>query len=206
MKTPFLAQNPLILACLAALLAMPAQAGDPVADTGFDLAATHPGISLDEFRQTAWPDGARAICSSDSDRPDSIDPRQLLLPKGVAAMGAARCGLYQGQGDDWHLYRPQLAGQPTEIWGKFFPDRSGTPRMVQLVLKQPKQSIDALADYFDHAFGAPSLRHRHLARWNKNGADISVIEDGGDYLYAYLIDNALQSAMNARMSQHPKPH
>lgn len=187
------------LAALALLIATPSLA----AEQEFDLGFARPGMMQGQFRFGAWPAGVKVFCSDDKDRPAELDKAAFTLPKGIARMGASRCGLFAKDDTGWRPYQLAVAGQPTDVWGMFFPDRSGQPRLVQLFLKQPKEAFDTLADYLAGRFGAPMERTRRLVRWSNPANDAAIIEDGGNHLHAYVIDNRLQASMNTRMSHQP---
>lgn len=187
-----------ILAALLALAVSPAGA----ADQEFDLGFARPGMMQNQFRAAAWPAGVKVFCSNDQDRPHHWDQDHFDLPKGISRLGASRCGLFTLDGAEWRLYRLDVAGWSTDVWGMFFPDGSGTPRLVQLLLKQPKDAFAPLAAHFAAHFGEPQERSSHLARWGNASNDATIIEDGDGKLRAYVIDNRLQAAMNTRMSHH----
>lgn len=184
---------------LLALLAPAAWAGE------FDLGFARPGMTLDEFRAFAWPDGVSVRCTGEDDLPPESDTVRLTVPRPVARLGGQRCGLFTKDGANWQTYGVDIAGTPAEVWGKFFPDRDGTPRLVQLLLKQPPAAFAPLVEYFVERFGAPMLRKKGLARWEGEGAEASIIDDGGRTLLAYVIDTRLQAAMNARAGHQPRP-
>ncbi|MCR6628999.1 MAG: hypothetical protein NVV74_02500 [Magnetospirillum sp.] len=170
----------------------------------FDLGFAHPGMTLDEFRAITWPSGMSVRCSGEDDLPPESDNVRLSVPRPVAQLGGTRCGLFSHGDDGWHTQNLDLAGSGAEVWGKFFPDGGGTPRLVQLLIKQPPESFEALADYFTERFGPPELRQQGLARWQGEGAEATIIEDGGKTLLAFVIDTRLQAALNARMSHQPR--
>ncbi|MBC7906256.1 MAG: hypothetical protein H7Y60_05850 [Rhodospirillaceae bacterium] len=190
-----------VAAALTALLlaATPAFA----ADKEFDLGFARPGMMQGQFRFGAWPAGVKVFCSDDKDRPEELDKAAFLLPKGIARLGASRCGLFAKDDAGWRQYRLEVAGWSTEVWGMFFPDGAGQPRLVQLFLKQPKESFETLSTHFAGRFGPPKESKARLARWSNSTNDAAIIEDGGTNLHAYVIDNRLQESMNVRMSQHP---
>lgn len=188
------------VAALAALVAVSPLAAF-AADKEFDLGFARPGMMQGQFRFGAWPAGVKVFCSDDKDRPEELDKAAFALPKGIARMGATRCGLFAKDEAGWRQHRLEVAGWSTEVWGMFFPDGSGTPRLVQLFLTQPKEAFDGLAAHFAARFGAPLEKKPRLARWSNPGNDAAIIEDGGKALHAYVIDNRLQAAMNTRMSQ-----
>lgn len=171
------------------------------ADKEFDLGFARPGMMQGQFRFAAWPAGVKVFCSDDKDRPEELDKSAFLLPKGIARLGATRCGLFAKDDTTWRQYRLEVAGWSTEIWGMFFPDGSGQNRLVQLFIKQPKDSFETLSAHFTDRFGPPLERTRRLARWSNPTNDAAIIEDGGTNLHAYVIDNRLQQSMNTRMSQ-----
>jgi|AGTN01.3.fsa_nt_gi hypothetical protein len=190
-----------ILAALVLCAAAPVRAADATLDLGF----AHAGMTLDEFRDGGWPGGAAVLCSGDAGIPDDAPQVDFSVPKGVAQLGGLRCGVFSPARHGWRPHAIDLAGTPTEVWGLFFPDPGGTPRLLQLLLKQSSESFAALADYFTARFGPARVRGHGLAHWDTAEADAAIIEDGGKRLHAYLIDNRLQAALNARMSQHPRP-
>lgn len=185
---------------LAVLLALAAPSAF-AADKEFDLGFARPGMMQGQFRFAAWPAGVKVFCSDDKDRPEELDKAAFILPKGIARLGASRCGLFTQDEKGWRQYRLEVAGWSTEIWGMFFPDGAGTPRLVQLFLKQPKDSFETLRSYFADRFGPPMEQHARLARWSNPTNDAAIIEDGGKSLHAYVIDNKLQAVLNGRMSQ-----
>ncbi|HTH16150.1 MAG TPA: hypothetical protein VL974_05820 [Magnetospirillum sp.] len=186
------------LIALLALMAPAAWAAD------FDFGFARPGMTLDEFRASTWPAGVSVRCSGEADLPPESATVRLSVPSPVARLGGTRCGLFTKNGGNWQTSGIDMAGTATEVWGKFFPDRDGTPRLVQLLLKQPPKAFDALADHFTQRFGAPAVRQAKLARWETEEAEATIIEDGGRTLLAFVIDTRLQSALNARMSHQPR--
>lgn len=169
-----------------------------------DLGFAHPGMTLDEFRASGWPAGVTVRCSGEIDLPPESETVRLSVPSPIARLGGTRCGLFTHHNGGWHTYGLPVAGNDAEIWGKFFPDRDGTARMVQLLIKQPPQAFGALADFFAERFGPPELRQGKLARWQSPDAEAAIIEDGGKNLLAFIIDTKLQTALNARMSHQPR--
>lgn len=167
----------------------------------FDLGFARSGMTLDEFRAGAWPDGTIVRCSGEADLPPESDDVRLAVPDPVARLGGTRCGLFHQSGTQWHPSVIQVAGIETQVWGKFFPDRSGTPRLMHLVLRQPAAAFGVLADYFGERFGEPELRRDNLARWQEPEAEVAIIVDGG-ILLAFVIDTRLQAALHARTSHH----
>lgn len=184
-----------VLLCLLLVLAGPAWAEDKPFDLGF----ARPGMMQGQFRFGAWPAGVKVFCSDDKDRPEELDKAGFALPKGIARLGASRCGLFIEDGV-WRSYRPELAGWSTELWAMFFPDAAGTPRLVQLYLAQPKEAFEALATAWTTRFGPPGERRPRLVRWSNPRNDAAIIADGGPEVQAYLVDNRLQAAINARMA------
>lgn len=171
------------------------------ADKEFDLGFARPGMMQGQFRFAAWPAGVKVFCSDDKDRPEELDKSAFLLPKGIARAGATRCGLFLKDDAGWRQYRLEVAGWSTEVWGMFFPDGAGQPRLVQLFLKQPRDAFETLSAHFASRFGTPLESKARLARWSNPTNDAAIIEDGGTNLHAYVIDNRLQATMNTRMSQ-----
>lgn len=191
--------RPLAFALSLLLLAAPAAAEDKEFDLGF----ARPGMMQGQFRFGAWPAGVKVICSDDKDRPEDLDKAGFALPKGIARMGASRCGLFAEDKAGWRPYRLEVAGWSTEVWGLFFPD-GGTPRLVQLYLAQPAEAFESLYRAWADRFGPPAEKRARLARWGNARNDATIIHDGGPDLHAYLVDNRLQASMNARMHQ-PAP-
>lgn len=185
-------------AALLTLLASAAGAAD------MDLGFARPGMTLDQFRASSWPQGISVRCSGEADLPPESDSVRLSVPAPVARLGGTRCGLFSHNGSGWHTTTLAVAGTAAEIWGKFFPDQAGTPRLVQLLIRQPPQAFDQLADFFTERFGPPELRQDRLARWQTPEAEATVIEDGGKAMLAFIIDTKLQTALNARMSHQPR--
>lgn len=194
------------LAVAATTLAALYVAGPAGADTGpLDLGFAHAGMALPEFRQQQWPGDGIVLCSDDAEIPSEIRSMRFDVPDAVANLGGIRCGVFVFTAGGWRPDELKLAGTPTQVWGLFFPDRDGTPRLLQLLLKQSPDSFASLADYFTTRFGPAKLRQPGLARWDSDEALAAIIDDGGQRLHAYLIDNHLQATLNARMSQHPRP-
>lgn len=187
----------LAIAAALVLLAPAALAEDREYDLGF----ARPGMMQGQFRYGAWPAGVKVFCSDDKDRPEELDKAGFALPKGIARMGASRCGLFAEDKDGWRPYRLETAGWSTELWGLFFPDGAGTPRLVQLYLTQPAEAFDSLYRAWTDKLGPPTEKRAKLARWSNARNDAAIIHDGGASLHAYLVDNRLQAAMNARMQQ-----
>lgn len=169
-----------------------------------DLGFARPGMTLDEFRASAWPEGVSVRCSGEADLPPESDTVRLSVPDPVARLGGTRCGLFRREDANWVTAPLPVAGADAEVWGKFFPDHSGTPRLVHLLLRQPPQAFDQLADYFTERFGPPESRRAKLARWQTDDAEATIIEDGGKAMLAFIIDTKLQAMLNARMSHQPR--
>lgn len=186
-----------VAAALSMLLTPVAWAAD------FDLGFARPGMTLDEFRASTWPEGTSVRCSGEADLPSESDSVRLSVPSPVAELGGTRCGLFHRQDGDWHLTVLPVAGIETAVWGKFFPDRSGTPRLMHLVLRQPATGFGPLADHFTERFGPPEARRDNLARWQSDEAEAMIIVDGG-ILLAFVIDTRLQAALHARTSHHSR--
>lgn len=187
-----------VTAALLTLLAPAAWASD------LDLGFAHPGMTLDAFRAAQWPTGITVRCSGEADLPPESDTVRLSVPNPIARLGGTRCGLFRHDETGWHTTPLPVAGTGAEIWGKFFPDRDGTPRLVQFIVKQPAEAFAALADFFTGRFGPPETRQPNLARWQTAEAEATIINDGGKTLLAFIIDTRLQAALNARMSQQPR--
>lgn len=192
---------PMKILCTAALLALIAPAAWAVE---LDLGFARPGMTLDEFRASSWPEGMTVRCSGEADLPPESDTVRLSVPSPVARLGGTRCGLFRHDGAGWVTAPLSVAGADAEVWGKFFPDQSGTPRLVHLLLRQPPQAFDQLADYFTERFGPPETRQAKLARWQSATAEATIIEDGGKAMLAFLIDTRMQAMLNARMSHQPR--
>lgn len=189
------------VALIAALLTLLAPAAGAFE---LDLGFAHPGMTLEEFRASAWPQGVVVRCSGEVDLPPESDTVRLSVPSPIARLGGTRCGLFTRHDSGWQPTQMPLAGTGAEIWGKFFPDRVGTPRLVQLLIKQPAQAFAPLVEHFSERFGPPEQRQRNLARWQSPEAEATIIEDGGKTLLAFIIDTKLQAALNARMSHQPR--
>lgn len=185
-------------AALLGLLASAAGAAE------LDLGFARPGMTLDQFRASTWPAGISVRCSGEADLPPESDTVRLSVPAPVARLGGTRCGLFRHDDTGWHTTTLPLAGAEAEIWGKFFPDPAGTPRLVQLLIRQQPEAFDRLADFFAERFGPPELRQAKLARWQTAEAEATVIEDGGKSMMAFIIDTKLQAALNARISHQPR--
>lgn len=170
-----------------------------------DLGFAHPGMSVEEFRAADWPQGIAVRCSGEADLPPESDSVRLAVPGPVARLGGTRCGLFHQQDGAWLPSRLVLAGAETELWGKFFPDRTGTSRLVQLVLKQPASGFAALAAHLTGHFGEPDENSPHLVRWQTDDAEATLIDDGSRNLLVFIIDTRLQAALNARTGHQPKP-
>lgn len=190
------------VASFALLLALSLPVAAPAAD--LDLGFAHPGMSVDEFRAAAWPEGVSVRCSGEADLPPESDTVRLAVPKPVARLGGTRCGLFRQQDGTWKPSRLVLAGHETEVWGKFFPDRAGVTRLVQLVLKQPASGFTALVAHLTEHFGDPDERGPHLVRWQTDDAEAAIIDDGSKNLLVFIIDTRLQSALNARTSHQTR--
>lgn len=184
---------------LAVLLAVPARAEEP----RFDLGFARPGMSEEEFRAAAWPPGVTVVCSHEKDRPEELERNGFALPKGLARIGASRCGLFTEEGGNWRPHRLTLAGGPAEVWGLFIPE-GGTQRLVQICLTQWAGAFDTLADSWSERFGPPTDRRPKLARWSNARNDAVIIQDGTGNLQAYVIDNRLQAVMHGRVRQLPR--
>lgn len=170
-----------------------------------DLGFAHPGMSVEEFRASSWPPGIAVRCSGEADLPPESDSVRLTVPQPVARLGGTRCGLFHQQDGAWKPSRLTMAGGETEVWGKFFPDRTGTSRLVQLVLKQPASGFAALAAHLTEHFGEPDENTSRLVRWQTDEAEATIIDDGSKNLLVFIIDTRLQSALNARTSHQAKP-
>lgn len=190
----------MVRAVLFAALLLLAPAAGRAEDLEFDLGFARPGMMQGQFRFAAWPAGVKVFCSDDKDRPDELDKAGFTLPKGIARLGASRCGLFRDAGG-WKPHRLEVAGWSTEIWGLFAPDAAGTQRLVQLYLAQPKDAFDSLYAAWTERFGPPVEKRSRLARWSNARNDAAIIHDGGAELQAYVIDNKLQAALNARMKR-----
>lgn len=192
---------PMKILCTAALLVLLAPAAW-AAD--LDLGFARPGMTLDEFRASAWPAGVSVRCSGEADLPPESDNVRLSVPGPVARLGGTRCGLFRRDGAGWATAPLTLAGTDAEVWGKFFPDQAGTPRLLHLVMRLPPQAFDAVADHFAERFGPPELRQTRLARWQTQDAEAAIIEDGAKSMLAFVIDTRLQAALNQRVSHQPR--
>lgn len=188
-----------LFAVAMTMATLPVHAATGSLDLGFARA----GMTLDEFRQQQWPGDGMVLCSGDAEIPSEIRSLPFDVPAGIANLGGTRCGVFTFTAGGWRPDEMKLGQAQAQVWGLFFPDRSGTPRLLQLLLKQTPESFDALADFFTEHFGPADRREPGLARWDGDEADAAIIDDGGKRLHAYLIDNHLQAVLNARMSQHP---
>lgn len=169
-----------------------------------DLGFARPGMTLDQFRAGPWPEGVGVRCSGEADLPPESDTVRLSVPDPIARLGGTRCGLFRRDGAAWVTAPLSVAGADGEIWGKFFPDPAGTPRLVHLLIRQTPANFQALADAFTERFGAPELRDAHLARWQGEEAEATIIEDGATMMLAFVIDTRLQAILNARTSHQPR--
>lgn len=191
-----------VILCLLMVLsaAWPLRAEDRVFDLGF----AHPGMEQARFRAHVWGDGGRVICSSDSDHPAELD---LALPKGVARVGAVRCGVYAQDGAaHWQPVPLDVAGWPGEVRALFLPDAVGTQRLVQLKLTLPAPAFDDVARAWDQLFGLPTLRRDQLVHWTSAHGDAAIVGDGSERVHAYLLDNDLHTSANRRLGQMPARH
>lgn len=191
----------LLCALVLLVAALPLRAEE----RSFDLGFAHPGMEQGEFRTGQWA-GGRVICSNDTDYSAEVD---FALPKGVARVGAVRCGLYR-QAEDFH-WQPMpvtMAGWPGEVWAMFMPDEAGMLRLVQLKLVLPEAAFDDLAQSWDHLFGLPSFRRDQVVHWSNARNDAAIIgaSGGGAYVHAYVLDNALHTSANRRLGQMPAQH
>lgn len=188
-------------ACTVALLGLLA----PAAWAGeLDLGFARPGMTQDEFRTGAWPEGVTVRCTGEADLPPESDTVRLSVPDPVARLGGSRCGLFRRGGDGWVAAPLPMAGADAEIWAKFFPDAAGTPRLLHLLVRQQAGNFAALADYFGDRFGPPELRQANLARWQTADAEAAVIADGSRLMLAFVIDTRLQAMLNQRISHQPR--
>lgn len=169
-----------------------------------DLGFARPGMSLDQFRDGNWPQGIAVRCSGEADLPPESDNVRLSVPAPVARLGGTRCGLFSRDGDAWRPATLPIGGAPAEVWGKFFPDQAGTPRLLHLVMRLPPEAFDRVADHFTERFGPPASRQDKLARWQTDDAEAAIIEDGGKAMLAFLIDTKLQAALNRRVGHQPR--
>ncbi|MBR9972971.1 hypothetical protein [Magnetospirillum sulfuroxidans] len=191
----------LLCALVLLVTALPLRAEE----RSFDLGFAHPGMEQSQFRAGQWADG-RVICSNDADYPPEVE---FTLPKGVARVGAVRCGLYsQDQAAHWHIMPAIMAGWPGEVWAMFIPDEAGALRLVQLKLVLPEAAFDDLAQSWGQLFGLPSFRRDQVVHWTNARNDAAIIGDsgGGAYVHAYLLDNALHTSANRRLGQMPARH
>lgn len=185
-------------AAVLALMAPGAWAAD------LDLGFARPGMTLDQFRDGGWPQGVAVRCSGEADLPPESDNVRLSVPAPVARLGGTRCGLFSRDGTGWRPTTLPLAGSAAEIWAKFFPDQSGTPRLLHLVMRLPPDAFDGVAAHFTEHFGPPASRQGKLARWQTPEAEATVIEDGAKAMLAFIIDTRLQAALNQRVSHQPR--
>lgn len=183
---------------LLALLAPAAWAGE------LDMGFARPGMTLDQFRAGPWADGVTVRCSGEADLPPESESVRLSVPAPVARLGGTRCGLFLRDGGGWRTSPLQLGGTKAEVWGKFFPDGSGTPRLLHLVLRMPPDAFEHAADFLTQRFGPPEQRQARLARWQTPEAEATLIDDGGKAMLAFIIDTKLQAALNQRSSHQPR--
>lgn len=189
----------ILCALVVMLAALPVRAEDG----RFDLGFARPGMEQAQFRAHGWGEG-QVICSNDADHPGDVD---FSLPKGVARVGAVRCGLYaQDNGGHWQPSPVGIAGWPGEVRALFLPDSTGTPRLVQLKLSLPAAAFDDVARAWDRLFGLPSFRRDQLVHWSTQNNDAAIIGDGGGRVYAYVLDNDLHASANRRLGQMPALH
>lgn len=190
----------LIRALVLLFIALPAQAEE----RSFDLGFARPGMEQAHFRDSPHEGGGRVLCSNDSDLPGDLD---LKPPKGVARVGAVRCGFYaQDQAAHWHPAPFSVAGWPGEMWAVFLPDQTGTQRLVQIKLVLPGGAFDDVARSWDRMFGLPSFRRGQTVHWTSDRNDAAIIGDGGAKVHAYVMDNDLHSSANRRLGQLPAKH
>lgn len=169
-----------------------------------DLGFAHPGMTLEEFRAASWPAGSAVRCSGEADLPPESESVRLAVPDPVARLGGTRCGLFTRDDGGWRIAGLDVAGSEAEVWGKFFPDRAGTPRLVHLVIRQQPEAFAALAGHFTERFGPPEIHRAGLARWHTAEAEATIIDDGGKKMLAVIIDTRLQAMLNARTSHQPR--
>lgn len=172
-------------------------------DKSFDLGFAQPGMAQAQFRDYGWND-RRVVCSNDADHPREVD---FSVAKGVARVGAVRCGLFAA--DESGQLRPQpyqVAGWPAEIWALFLPDAAGTPRLVHLKLNLPAAAFDDLARDWNKALGLPTYRRDKVVHWSSSQSDVMIVGEGDSQVQVYVMDNAMHDSANRRLGQMPARH
>ena len=190
----------ILCALVLMVVALPVRAED----IAFDLGFARPGMEQAQFRAHGWGVG-QVICSNDADHPHDVD---FAMPKGVARVGAVRCGLYALDGaDHWQPTPVTVAGWPGEVRALFLPDGAGIARLVQLKLTLPAAAFDDVARAWDRLFGLPTLRRDQLVHWSNARNDATIVGDGGGgRVHAYVLDNDLHASTNRRLGQMPARH
>lgn len=177
----------------------PAWAGDATFDLGF----AQPGMAQAQFREFGR-DGRQVICSDEADHPREVD---FSVSKGVARVGAIRCGLFARDAEG--QLRPQthvVAGWPAEVWALFLPDSAGTARLVHLKLNLPAAAFDDLARDWNQSLGLPTYRRDKVVHWSTARSDAMIIGEGDASVHAYVMDNDLHDSANRRLGQMPARH
>lgn len=172
-------------------------------DATFDLGFAQPGMAQAQFREFGG-DGRQVICSDEADHPREVDFR---VSKGVARVGAIRCGLFAT--DSTGQLRPHphmVAGWPAEVWAMFLPDAAGTPRLVHLKLNLPAGAFDDLAKAWNQSLGLPTYRRDKVVHWSNPRSDAMIVGDGDSQVHAYVMDNDLHDSANRRLGQMPARH
>jgi len=189
-----------ILGALAMMvLPWSAWAEERIVDLGF----AQPGMAQAQFRDFGW-NGRQVICSDEANHPREVD---FSVSKGVARVGAIRCGLFAA--DSAGQLRPHphmVAGWPAEIWALFLPDAAGTPRLVHLKLNLPAAAFDDLAKEWAHELGLPTYRRDKVVHWSNSRSDAMIVGDGDTQVHAYVMDNDLHDSANRRLGQMPARH
>ncbi len=172
-------------------------------DKSFDLGFAQPGMAQAQFREYGWND-RKVVCSDEADHPHEVD---FSVTKGVARVGAIRCGLFAA--DEAGQLRPQpymVAGWPAEIWALFLPDSVGTPRLAHLKLNLPAQAFDDLARDWNNVLGLPTYRRDKVVHWSNARSDVMIVGEGDAQVQVYVMDNALHDSANRRLGQMPAQH
>lgn len=176
-----------------------AWAGETLADLGF----AQPGMEKAQFRAVAG-NGHQVVCSDEADLPREVD---FKLGKGVARVGAVRCGLFAA--DAAGLLQPhphRVVGWPAEIWALFLPDSAGTPRLAHLKLTLPAEAFDDLAKAWNQSLGLPTYRRDKVVHWSNPRSDAMIVGDGDGSVHAYVMDNDLHDSATRRLGQMPARH
>lgn len=176
-----------------------AWAEEPLADLNF----AQPGMEQAQFRAVAG-NGRQVICSDDADHPREVD---FSVSKGIARVGAVRCGLFAVDAAGQLRPHPhRVAGWPAEIWALFLPDGAGTPRLAHLKLTLPAAAFGDLAKAWNQSLGLPTYRRDKVVHWSNPRSDAMIVGDGDGPVHAYVMDNDLHDSATRRLGQMPARH